>query len=88
MPFAMTTPNLSWTVKDVMRCYPISMLIFNKLGIDTCCGATATLEMAAHKVGLAPDDLLTALLSCTVDDDDVPPLRDHHSASCERTEVR
>ena len=72
MSIEMTTPTLSWTVNDVLRCFPISMLVLNKLGIDTCCGARATLQAAAEKISMAPEDLLAALLPCTGDDEVMP----------------
>lgn len=82
---AMTTPTLSWTVKDFMRCYPISMLVFNRLGIDTCCGATATLEAAALQAGLLPDELLAALTPCTTDEDVMTPPYNDRNTSCHQT---
>ena len=69
----MTPITLSWTVNDVMRCYPISILLFNNLGVDTSRGATATLETAATNAGMMPEELLARLVPCT-DDDDIMPL--------------
>lgn len=83
MTYEMTSPTLSWTVRDVMRCYPMSILVFNNLGIDTCCGATATLEAAAQKVGMKPDDLIVALLPCSSDEEEVPHGHDDQASACQ-----
>jgi len=56
------------------RCFPVSMLVFQRLGIDTGCGATATLETAAAKAGITTDALMAQLEPCTEDD---PPRRDN-----------
>lgn len=66
-----------------MRCYPMSILVFNNLGIDTCCGATATLEAAAQKVGMKPDDLIVALLPCSSDEEEVPHGHDDQASACQ-----
>jgi len=50
------------------------MLVFQRLGIDTGCGATATLETAAAKAGITTDALMAQLEPCTEDD---PPRRDN-----------
>ena len=62
----------SWTVNDVMRHFPESLMVLNDFGIDLCCGATATLDAAAHDVGMSPSVLIAALVPCTVEDE--PPL--------------
>jgi iron-sulfur cluster repair protein YtfE (RIC family) len=53
----------SWTVYDVLRYYPTTVLVFNDLGIDTCCGGMATIEDAARDAAVTPGDLITALES-------------------------
>ncbi|MEO7996757.1 MAG: DUF542 domain-containing protein [Gemmatimonadaceae bacterium] len=68
----MQPPTLSWTVNDVMRCFPMSVLLFNNLGVDTCCGGMQTLDVAAQNAGLSPDDLLVAVLPCTVPPRKIP----------------
>ena len=70
MSFAQTSVTEAWTVRDVMRCFPISTLLFLKLGIDTDCGATATLDVAATTAGISTHELLELLESCT--DDNLP----------------
>ena len=52
-------PKLS--VNEVMRRWPLSVGTFNAFGIDTCCGAAASLEAAAARAGVALDDVLLAI---------------------------
>ena len=48
---------MGFTVNEALRAAPQLVGVFNRLGVDTCCGGTQTLEEAAHSVGLAPDEL-------------------------------
>jgi iron-sulfur cluster repair protein YtfE (RIC family) len=52
---------MEWTVNQALRAAPQSAGVFNRLGVDTCCGGTLTLADAARAAGLAPDDLRAAL---------------------------
>lgn len=72
-----TAITLSWTVNDVMRCFPISALVLNNLGVDTCCGANDALDLAAKKAGLLPEALLAALIPCSTDDEADTDIRAH-----------
>ena len=53
----------SWTVYDVLRYYPTTVLVFNDLGIDTCCGGMATIEAAARDAAVTPAALIASLES-------------------------
>jgi regulator of cell morphogenesis and NO signaling len=53
--------NPGMSVNDVIREYPSTMEVFNKLGIDACCGGAASLDEAAHRDGVEPAVLLAAL---------------------------
>jgi iron-sulfur cluster repair protein YtfE (RIC family) len=66
MKTRLAQPSLtsSWTVNDVLRYFPTTVLVFNDLGIDTCCGGMATLEDAARDAAMTSPDLLAALESC------------------------
>ncbi|MEP6832141.1 MAG: DUF542 domain-containing protein [Gemmatimonas sp.] len=82
MSFAQTSVTTEWTVGDVTRCFPMSLLVFHKLGVDTCCGATATLDKAAAKAGITAADIMAALAPCTESDDEPPNTFDAvHAAS-------
>ena len=45
------------TVNEVLLAAPETGEIFNRLGVDTCCGGTLTLAEAAHSVGMEPEQL-------------------------------
>jgi regulator of cell morphogenesis and NO signaling len=49
------------SVNDVIRRYPSTMAVFNRLGIDACCGGAASIDEAARRDGVAPSVLLAAL---------------------------
>ena len=69
MTYSSPAPTASWTVGDVMRYFPLSMMVFDDLGIDSCCDPTATLAAAAGAAGISPDTLLDALRPTTTDDE-------------------
>lgn len=51
----------TWTVNKVVALYPITVGIFNRFGVDSCCGGAVALSEAAARDGIALDDLLEAL---------------------------
>lgn len=53
--------RLEWTVNEALRHAPDAAAVFNRLGIDTCCGGSLTLREAAQSAGLTPEALLAAL---------------------------
>ncbi len=82
MSFARTSVTESWTVRDVSRCFPMSILVFHKLGIDTYRDASATLDTAAGTAGVGIGDLMAALGPCVEQDDPWPSVgADMHTAS-------
>ncbi len=52
---------MEWTVNEALRTAPRLAPVFNRLGIDTCCGGTMTLRQAAFSVGVTPDELCAAV---------------------------
>jgi hypothetical protein len=38
----------AWTVNETMARYPVTMAVFNRFGIDTCCGSGSLIREAAH----------------------------------------
>ena len=40
------------TVHEIIARHPSTAAVFNLFGMDTCCGASATLEEAAHRDGV------------------------------------
>lgn len=49
------------SVNEVMKRYPVTMGIFNRFGIDTCCGGNASVTEAARRDGVDLDSLLEAI---------------------------
>jgi regulator of cell morphogenesis and NO signaling len=49
------------TVNETIARFPATMAVFNRFGIDTCCGGGVTIEEAARRDGLDLDALLDAL---------------------------
>jgi len=53
--------NLERTVGDLAVAIPGATRIFERLGIDYCCGGTTSLRDACEKAGLATDAVLREL---------------------------
>jgi len=51
-------PTLEMTVNEVIRRIPASVALFSRYGIDACCGGSLTVEEAARRHGVDPDELL------------------------------
>lgn len=60
-----TKPLLDETmsVNEVMALHPETIEVFNRFGVDTCCGGGARVRDAAHRDGADADALLEALRS-------------------------
>jgi regulator of cell morphogenesis and NO signaling len=54
-----------WTVNDAIAHFPATIAVFNRLGIDACCGGSATIAEAAIRDGVDPVVLLAALRDVT-----------------------
>lgn len=50
-----------WTVNETIRRLPTTVAVFQKFGIDSCCGGDLPLTEAADRHGVAIDDLLDEL---------------------------
>lgn len=48
-------------VNEVIRTHPATVEVFNRFGIDACCGGAAPIREAAVRDGADPDALLVAL---------------------------
>jgi regulator of cell morphogenesis and NO signaling len=67
------TLHSALTVNEMMRRHPSTMAVFNRFGIDTCCGGGALVADAAELNGVALATLLDALATAIGDsfgDDD------------------
>jgi len=49
------------TVNEALFAAPETAEIFNRLGVDTCCGGTLTLTEAARAAGITPEALRAAV---------------------------
>lgn len=49
------------TINEIMARWPQTMMLFNALGIDTCCGGGDTLPDAARRAGVPLPVLLAAV---------------------------
>jgi len=49
------------SVNEVIRRYPASVEVFNRYGIDACCGGAASVPDAAARDGVDVDVLLAEL---------------------------
>jgi iron-sulfur cluster repair protein YtfE (RIC family) len=58
-PFVHVTANC--TVNEVLGRYPVTAPVFHLLGMDTCCGANASLRDAAAEAGTDLAVLLSML---------------------------
>lgn len=52
---------MEWTVNEALCAAPQLVGVFNRLGLDTCCGGTLTLGEAARSAGLTADELRAVL---------------------------
>ena len=49
------------TVNEILEHHPATVSVFNRLGIDACCGGNASLDEAARRDGADVDALIAAL---------------------------
>lgn len=57
--------DCSRSVNDVMAYYPSTLHVFNRFGVDTCCGGTLSVEEAVRANGLDATTLCAALREAT-----------------------
>jgi len=56
-----TTITGEWSVNDTIRQFPESISVFNRLGVDSCCGGAATLADSAREAGIEPGEMISML---------------------------
>jgi regulator of cell morphogenesis and NO signaling len=49
------------SVNEVLRLAPDTGAVFNRFGVDTCCGGGLPLDQAAREAGVPLDELLAAI---------------------------
>ena len=70
MRTSLTTIDAGMTLDDITNAHPAAIEVFNRFGIDICCGGDVTLAVAAVRDNVPLDVLLRAL------DDVVFPARE------------
>jgi regulator of cell morphogenesis and NO signaling len=60
-----TAIDAAWTVNEVIARHPETAGVFNKFGLDTCCGGGMPIADAAHRDGADLNALLAALHEAT-----------------------
>ena len=58
-----TTIDTSVSVNEMVASHPETMPVFNRFGLDTCCGGGAPIAEAARRDGAKLGDLVQALES-------------------------
>lgn len=53
------------TVNEIIREYPAAVELFNRFGIDACCGGAMPIRAAAQRDGADLEELWSALRSVT-----------------------
>ncbi|HET7372617.1 MAG TPA: DUF542 domain-containing protein [Gemmatimonadaceae bacterium] len=51
----------SLTINEIVARYPETIAVFNRFGMDTCCGGGVPVDEAARRDGLNLDQILAAL---------------------------
>ena len=51
----------SLTINEIVARYPETIAVFNRFGMDTCCGGGVPVEEAARRDSLDLDQILAAL---------------------------
>lgn len=50
-----------WTVNETIARHPATIAVFNRFGIDSCCGGVASIAEAARREGIDAATLLEAV---------------------------
>lgn len=58
---AALAPDADTTINDLVRLHPETLPVLQARGLDACCGGPLPLAEAAHRHGLALDELLDAI---------------------------
>lgn len=51
----------SLTINEIVALYPATISVFNRFGMDTCCGGAVRVDEAARRDGIDLETLQTAL---------------------------
>ena len=57
--------DLTATINDIVARHPETIPVFNRFGVDTCCGGGVRVDQAAHRDGFDLDAVVRALQDAT-----------------------
>ncbi len=57
----LTQLDPTMTINEIVARYPATIAVFNRFGMDTCCGGGVSVGQAAYRDGIDVDLVLTAL---------------------------
>lgn len=49
------------TINEIVALHPETIPVFNRFGMDTCCGGGVRVDEAAHRDGVEVDEVIAAL---------------------------
>lgn len=58
---SITTLDTSLTIKEIVARFPATKPVFNRFGLDTCCGGGVRVDEAARRDGLDVNAVIAAL---------------------------
>ena len=57
----LTQLDPAMTINEIVARYPATIPVFNRFGMDTCCGGGVSVEQAAQRDGVALEQVLAEL---------------------------
>ena len=57
MPTTQRELDCTATVHELIQRHPATRTVFERFGVDTCCGSAVSVQEAARRDGLDPDQL-------------------------------
>jgi len=61
MPATERELDCSSTVHELIQRHPATRMVFQRYGVDTCCGSAVSVQEAARRDGLDPNQLCAEL---------------------------
>jgi regulator of cell morphogenesis and NO signaling len=53
--------HLELTINEIVAAYPATITVFNRFGLDTCCGGGVCVDEAARRHGIDSTPIVAAL---------------------------
>lgn len=61
MPANEVELDCEWTVNEVITRHPETAAVFNRFGLDTCCGSMVSVKESARREGVSSEALCSEL---------------------------